>query len=155
MLWIRFHLMRHFPDPIGDRLSVRQNRTFDAQPSGQLLRAGFDLVSSQGPDRTTHCCLGRGPCAHLTWTFSGSILVLHGLSEPSGWPSAGCLEVNKCTVFCRNIRRNIKRYWISRRICRSISCSASFIWQTQGEYTGNARRRGCGAALLGSLSRSP
>src|SRR5262245_9233296 len=62
-----------------------------------------------------------GPCAHLTWTFSGSILVLHGLTASSGWPSAGCLEVHKCTVFCRNIQR----YWILRRLCRSISCSAS------------------------------
>ena len=69
--------------------------------------------------------LGRGPCAHLTWTFSGSILVLHGLSTSSGWPSAGCLGVNKCTVFCRNISRNIQGYWISRRICRSISCSVA------------------------------
>ena len=81
------------------------NRTFDAQPSGQLLIVGFDLVSSQGSDRTTHFCVGRGPGAHLTWTFAGSVLVLHGLAEPSGWPSAGCLEVNKCTVFCRNIKR--------------------------------------------------
>jgi hypothetical protein len=30
----------------------------------------------------------------------------------------------QATVFCRNIRRNIQRYWILRRICRSISCSA-------------------------------
>jgi hypothetical protein len=69
--------------------------------------------------------LGRGPYAHLTWTFSYSILVLPGLSASSRWPSAGCLGVNKCTVFCRNIKRNIQRYWISRRLCRSISCSAS------------------------------
>src|SRR5712691_4136121 len=75
--------------------------------------------------RSSNFCLGRGSCAHLTLTFSGSILVLHCLAEPFGWPSAGCLEVHKCTVFCRNIKRNIKRYWISRRICRSISCSAS------------------------------
>src|SRR2546429_2173218 len=73
--------------------------------------------------RSSNFCLGRGPCAYLTLTFSGSILVLHCPSEPSGWPSAGCIEVNKCTVFWRNIKRNIKRYWISRRICRSISCS--------------------------------
>src|SRR5712691_10649943 len=72
--------------------------------------------------RSSNFCLGRGPCAHLTLTFSGSILVLHCLAEPFGWPSAGCLEVHKCTVFCRNIKRNIKRYWISRRICRSICC---------------------------------
>jgi hypothetical protein len=37
----------------------------------------------------------------------------------------GCLLVKKRTVFCRNIRRNIQRYWILRRLCRSISCSAS------------------------------
>jgi len=66
-----------------------------------------------------------GPCAHLTWTFSGFILVLHGLAASSRWSSAGCREVHKRTVFCRNIRRNIQRYWILRRICRSISCSAS------------------------------
>ena len=29
---------------------------------------------------------------------------------------------HKGIVFCRNIRRNIQRYWILRRICRSISC---------------------------------
>src|SRR5712691_7414013 len=72
--------------------------------------------------RSSNFGLGCGSCTHLTVTFSCSILVLHGLSEPSGWPTAGRLEVNKCTVFCRNIKRNIKRYWISRRICRSISC---------------------------------
>jgi hypothetical protein len=33
----------------------------------------------------------------------------------------GCLGVNKRTVFCRNI----PRYWIWRRICRSIRCPAS------------------------------
>src|SRR5262249_53509261 len=33
----------------------------------------------------------------------------------------GCLGVNKRTVFCRNIQR----YWILRRICRSIRCPAS------------------------------
>jgi hypothetical protein len=75
--------------------------------------------------RSSNCCLGGGPCIPLPWTFSGSILVLHGLSAPSGGPSAGGLLVNKCTVVCRNIKRNIKRYWISRRLCRSISCSAS------------------------------
>ena len=66
-----------------------------------------------------------GPCAPLTWTFSGFILVLHGLVASSRWPSAGGREVNECTVFCRNIRRNIQRYWILRRICRSIRCPAS------------------------------
>ena len=66
---------------------------------------------------------GRGPCAHLTWTFAGSILVLHGLAASSQWPSAGCLAMHKRTVFCRNIQR----YWILRRICRSISCSASTV----------------------------
>jgi hypothetical protein len=34
---------------------------------------------------------------------------------------AGCPGVN----ICRNIRRNIQRYWILRRLCRSISCSAA------------------------------
>src|SRR5213082_3115766 len=72
--------------------------------------------------RSSNFCLGGGPCAHLTLTFSGSVLVLHCLPEPFGWPLAGCLDVNKCAVFCRNIKRNIKRYWISRRLCRSISC---------------------------------
>src|SRR5262249_55530209 len=40
-------------------------------------------------------------------------------------PTAGGLSVHTGTVFCRNIRRNIQRYWILRRICRSLSCSAS------------------------------
>src|SRR6266705_1182130 len=35
--------------------------------------------------------------------------------------TADCLGVNKRTVLCRNIQR----YWILRRICRSISCPAS------------------------------
>src|SRR5215831_3427954 len=39
-------------------------------------------------------------------------------------PTAGGLYVPKGTVFCRNIRRNIQRYWILRRMCRSISCWA-------------------------------
>src|SRR5215471_17874783 len=40
---------------------------------------------------------------------------------PSGQlQTASCLGVNKRTVFCRNIQR----YWISRRLCRSISCAA-------------------------------
>src|SRR5215831_18743431 len=38
-------------------------------------------------------------------------------------PTAGDLSVHKGTVFCRNIRRHIQRYWILRRLCRSISCS--------------------------------
>src|SRR5262249_36010702 len=37
-------------------------------------------------------------------------------------PTAGGLSVHKGTVFCRTIRRNIQRYWILRRMCRSISC---------------------------------
>src|SRR5215831_3621957 len=40
-------------------------------------------------------------------------------------PTAGGLSVHKSIVFCRNIRRNIQRYGILRRICRSRSCSAS------------------------------
>src|SRR5215467_3459037 len=40
-------------------------------------------------------------------------------------PTAGGLHVHKGTVFCRHIRRNIQRYWILRRLCRSISCSAA------------------------------
>src|SRR5262249_25923596 len=40
-------------------------------------------------------------------------------------PTASGLYVHKCTVFCRNIRRHIQRYWIWRRLCRSISCSAA------------------------------
>src|SRR5207248_7082454 len=40
-------------------------------------------------------------------------------------PTAGGLYVHKGTVFCRNIRRHIQRYWILRRLCRSISCSAA------------------------------
>src|SRR5262245_28757957 len=62
-------------------------------------RAGCDLGSSQGPDRTTHICVGRGPCAHLTGTFVGSILVLHGLAAPSGWPEAGGLRVKSVPYF--------------------------------------------------------
>jgi CelD/BcsL family acetyltransferase involved in cellulose biosynthesis len=34
---------------------------------------------------------------------------------------AGCPGVN----ICRHIKRHIQRYWISRRLCRSISCSAA------------------------------
>ena len=37
-------------------------------------------------------------------------------------PTAGGLYVHKGTVCCRNIRRHIQRYWILRRLCRSISC---------------------------------
>src|SRR5262249_20660540 len=40
-------------------------------------------------------------------------------------PTAGGLYMHKGTVFCRNIRRHIQRYWILRRMCRSLSCSAS------------------------------
>src|SRR4029450_260391 len=40
-------------------------------------------------------------------------------------PTAGGLSVHKGTVFCRHIRRHIQRYWILRRLCRSISCSAA------------------------------
>src|SRR5207253_10283453 len=83
--------------------------------------------------RSSNVGLGRGSCTHLTVTFSCSILVLHGLSEPSGWPTAGRLEVDKCTVFCRNIKRNIKRYWILRRICRSIRSYAATI--PGGQYS--------------------
>jgi hypothetical protein len=36
--------------------------------------------------------------------------------------TAGGLSVHKGTVFCRNIKRHIQRYWIWRRLCRSISC---------------------------------
>src|SRR5262249_12942972 len=66
--------------------------------------------------------LGCDPCAHLTWTFAYSILGLPGLSASSGGPSGGGLAGHKGTVFCRNISRNIQRYWILRHICRSISC---------------------------------
>jgi hypothetical protein len=109
----------------------------DHQLAGQLRIAGFDLGSSLGPDRTTHCCVGRGSCAHLTWTFAGSILVRHGLAEPSGWPSTGGREVHERPVLCRNIRRNIQRYWILRHICRSISCSASNGRLSWGEQAHN------------------
>src|SRR5215510_8257868 len=85
---------------------VRQNRTVDAQPSGHLRIAGFDLASSLGPDRTTHCCVGRGSCAHLTGTFAGAILVLHGLAAPSGWPEAGGLRV-KSVSYCVGISGGI------------------------------------------------
>src|SRR5262245_47346509 len=66
--------------------------------------------------RSSNFCLGCGPGAHLTWTFSYSILVLYGLSASSGWPSAGCLGVNKGRTFqCgegwhRN--ENAVRLWI-------------------------------------------
>src|SRR4029453_3421335 len=33
-------------------------------------------------------------------------------------PTAGGLYVHKGTVSCRNIRRNIQRYWILRRLCQ-------------------------------------
>jgi hypothetical protein len=49
--------------------------------------------------RSVLSLLGRGPCAHLTWTCSGSILAFHGLSVSSRWPSAGCLVVNKSQYF--------------------------------------------------------
>jgi hypothetical protein len=86
----------------------------------------------------------RGPCAPLTWTFSGFILVLHSLAASFRWPSAGCREVHKCTVLCRNISRNILRYWILRRICRSISCSAKFL------HRGKTARLSCCIVLLGN-----
>ncbi len=60
--------------------------------------------------RSVLTLLGRGPCAHLTWTFSGSILVLPGLSASSRWPSAGCLEVKKlqyCVVISSGISSDI------------------------------------------------
>src|SRR5215468_7946592 len=39
-------------------------------------------------------------------------------------PPAGGLSVHKGTVCCRTIRRHIQRYWILRRLCRSLSCPA-------------------------------
>ena len=56
--------------------------------------------------------LGRGPGTHVTGTFAGSILVRHGLAEPSGWPATGGREVHERPVVWRNIRRNIQRYWL-------------------------------------------
>src|SRR4030095_15280888 len=50
-------------------------------------------------------------------------------------PTAGGLSVHKGTVFCRNIRRKIQRYWILRRICRSISCSVAETQQILTVYT--------------------
>src|SRR2546422_5894668 len=60
-------------------------------PCGPPLTASVRLLQIQ--IRSVLTLLGRGPCAHFTWTFSGSILVFHGLSASSRWPSAGCLEV--------------------------------------------------------------
>ena len=53
---------------------------------------------------------------------------------PGVWlQTADYLGVNKRIIFCRNI----KRYWISRRICRSISCSASMkgVFPCQKRYS--------------------
>src|SRR5262249_39478954 len=69
------------------------------------------------------------PCTFLTPVGNRCITPCVCVKEPS--PSrgvistAGGLSVHKGTVFCRNIRRHIQRYWILRRICRSISCSAA------------------------------
>src|SRR6516165_8975196 len=68
-------------------------------------------------------------CTFLTPVGNRCITPCVCVKEPSRSrgviPTAGGLYVHKCTVFCRNIRRNIQRYWILRRLCRSISCSAS------------------------------
>ena len=108
------------------RVIADPTRTADCLQRPLLRRSRFRQPLSASVRllqiRSVLSLLGRGPCAHLTWTFSGSILVLPGLSAASRWPSAGGLGVHKGTVFCRNIRRNIQRYWIWRRLCRSISC---------------------------------
>src|SRR5262249_18649390 len=57
--------------------------------------------------------------------YPSALLNHQNFADTIGKPTAVCLRVNKRTVFCRNIQRHIQRYWISRRICRSISCSAA------------------------------
>src|SRR5262252_7503789 len=67
-------------------------------------------------------------CTFLTPVGNRCITPCVCVKEPSPSrgviPTAGGLYVHKGTVFCRNIRRYIQRYWILRRIYRSISCSA-------------------------------
>src|SRR5262245_36609156 len=66
------------------------------------------------------------PCTFLTPVGNRGITPCVSVQEPSRsrgvLPPAGGLDVHKGTVCCRNIRRHIQRYWILRRICRSISC---------------------------------
>src|SRR5215813_12034448 len=67
-------------------------------------------------------------CTFLTPVGNRGITPCVCVKEPSRSrgviPTAGGLSVHKGTVFCRNIRRHIQRYWILRRLCRSRSCSA-------------------------------
>src|SRR5262245_43033307 len=68
------------------------------------------------------------PCTFLTPVGNRGITPGVCVKEPSRSrgviPTAGGLSVHKGTVVCRSIRRHIQRYWIWRRLCRSISCSA-------------------------------
>jgi hypothetical protein len=65
-------------------------------------------------------------CTFLTPVGNRCITPCVGVKEPSRSrgviPTAGGLSVHKGTVCCRTIRRPIQRYWIWRRLCRSISC---------------------------------
>src|ERR671936_2098316 len=67
-------------------------------------------------------------CTFLTPVGNRCITPCVCVKEPSRAreviPTAGGLYVHKGTVFCRTIRRHIQRYWILRRLGRSISCSA-------------------------------
>src|SRR5262249_34907174 len=56
-------------------------------------------------------------------------------------PTAGGLSVHKGVVVCRNIRRHIQRYWILRRLCRSLSCSASRGMLKQQPQEGAVRQQ--------------
>src|SRR5215813_4131249 len=70
-------------------------------------------------------------------------------------PTAGGLYVHKGSVFCRNIRRNIQRYWILRRICRSISCSANSCLEVGYEGDLSARTRWPRGARLRGGAAAP
>src|SRR5262245_17506933 len=69
------------------------------------------------------------PCTFLTPVGNRCITPCVCVKEPSRsrgvLPTAGGLSVHTGTVCCRNIRRHIQRYWIWRRLCRSLSCSAA------------------------------
>ena len=65
-------------------------------------------------------------CTFLTPVGNRGITPCVCVKEPSRSrgviPTAGGLYGHQSTVCCRNIRRHIQRYWILRRLCRSISC---------------------------------
>src|SRR5262249_23316078 len=60
------------------RLAVRKVDCFPVLDDSQSSNTKFGFFRL----RSVLTLLGRGPCASLTWTFSYSILVRHGLTEP-------------------------------------------------------------------------